>query len=583
MKQTMDKRSTMRRLLDLLMAKRGLLLVTLVGSVLQVGLTIYLPVLIGRAINQTIAMGEVNFTALRPILTNMAIVVALNALVQWGNPLLYNKINYETIASLRQKVIEKAHRLPLNYIDTRSTGDLVSRISTDAEQLSDGMNMVFNQFLIGILTIMVTIVTMWRLDWVMMALVVGLTPLSLIFARFIARRTYTLFRKQTTTRGAQSQVIEESIQQGELIRLFNLQETTDHAFNEANDIYMDYSQKAIFYSSAIPPATRAINAIIYAIVTFVGAMRITNGTFTVGELTTFLNYATQYTKPFNDISSVLSELQSALACAERLFDVLDQEEEQETGTKLLDSEDVAGKISFEQVSFRYVQDEPLIEDLNLEVKPGMRVAIVGPTGAGKSTLINLLMRFYDLTGGQIKIDDHPITDFTRDSVRGQFGMVLQDTWLKSGTIHENIAYGYPNATRELVMEAAQASHADYFIRQLPQGYDTLVQDGSDTLSQGQRQLIAIARLFVRVPHLLILDEATSSIDTRTEILIQAAFDRLMQGRTSFIIAHRLSTIQTADLILVMNKGRIIEKGNHQQLMQQQGFYYDMQQTRLPED
>ena len=583
MKQTMDKRSTMRRLLDLLMAKRGLLLVTLVGSVLQVGLTIYLPVLIGRAINQTIAMGEVNFTALRPILTNMAIVVALNALVQWGNPLLYNKINYETIASLRQKVIEKAHRLPLNYIDTRSTGDLVSRISTDAEQLSDGMNMVFNQFLIGILTIMVTIVTMWRLDWVMMALVVGLTPLSLIFARFIARRTYTLFRKQTTTRGAQSQVIEESIQQGELIRLFNLQETTDHAFNEANDIYMDYSQKAIFYSSAIPPATRAINAIIYAIVTFVGAMRITNGTFTVGELTTFLNYATQYTKPFNDISSVLSELQSALACAERLFDVLDQEEEQETGTKLLDSEDVAGKISFEQVSFRYVQDEPLIEDLNLEVKPGMRVAIVGPTGAGKSTLINLLMRFYDLTGGQIKIDDHPITDFTRDSVRGQFGMVLQDTWLKSGTIHENIAYGYPNATRELVMEAAQASHADYFIRQLPQGYDTLVQDGSDTLSQGQRQLIAIARLFVRVPHLLILDEATSSIDTRTEILIQAAFDRLMQGRTSFIIAHRLSTIQTADLILVMNKGRIIEKGNHQQLMQQQGFYYDMQQTRLSED
>lgn len=583
MKQTMDKRSTMRRLLDLLMAKRGLLLVTLVGSVLQVGLTIYLPVLIGRAINQTIAMGEVNFTALRPILTNMAIVVALNALVQWGNPLLYNKINYETIASLRQKVIEKAHRLPLNYIDTRSTGDLVSRISTDAEQLSDGMNMVFNQFLIGILTIMVTIVTMWRLDWVMMALVVGLTPLSLIFARFIARRTYTLFRKQTTTRGAQSQVIEESIQQGELIRLFNLQETTDHAFNEANDIYMDYSQKAIFYSSAIPPATRAINAIIYAIVTFVGAMRITNGTFTVGELTTFLNYATQYTKPFNDISSVLSELQSALACAERLFDVLDQEEEQETGTKLLDSEDVAGKISFEQVSFRYVQDQPLIEDLNLEVKPGMRVAIVGPTGAGKSTLINLLMRFYDLTGGQIKIDDHPITDFTRDSVRGQFGMVLQDTWLKSGTIHENIAYGYPNATRELVMEAAQASHADYFIRQLPQGYDTLVQDGSDTLSQGQRQLIAIARLFVRVPHLLILDEATSSIDTRTEILIQAAFDRLMQGRTSFIIAHRLSTIQTADLILVMNKGRIIEKGNHQQLMQQQGFYYDMQQTRLSED
>lgn len=580
MEQTLNKRSTMRRLLDLLMAKRGLLLLTLIGSVVQVGLTIYLPVLIGQAINQTIASGEVNFVALRPILIKMAIVMAFNALIQWVNPLLYNKINYETIASLRQEVIEKAHRLPLNYMDTRSTGDLVSRISTDAEQLSDGMSMVFNQFLIGILTIMVTIVTMWRLDWVMMALVVGLTPLSLIFARFIARRTYKLFRLQTTTRGAQSQIIEESIQQAELIRLFNLQDTTDQTFNEANDIYMDYSQKAIFYSSAIPPATRAINAFIYAIVTFVGATRIMKGTFTVGELTTFLNYATQYTKPFNDISSVLSELQSALACAERLFDVLDEEEEHETGTQLLNSDDVAGKISFNQVSFRYVADQPLIEDLNLEVKPGMRVAIVGPTGAGKSTLINLLMRFYDLTSGQIKMDEQPITDFTRDSIRGQFGMVLQDTWLKSGTIHDNIAYGYPNATRELVVEAAQASHADYFIRQLPQGYDTLVQDGSDTLSQGQRQLISIARLFVRVPHLLILDEATSSIDTRTEILIQAAFDRLMHGRTSFIIAHRLSTIQTADLILVMDQGQIIEKGNHQQLMQKKGFYYEMQQTRV---
>ena len=580
MEQTLNKRSTMRRLLDLLMAKRGLLLLTLIGSVVQVGLTIYLPVLIGQAINQTIASGEVNFVALRPILIKMAIVMAFNALIQWVNPLLYNKINYETIASLRQEVIEKAHRLPLNYMDTRSTGDLVSRISTDAEQLSDGMSMVFNQFLIGILTIMVTIVTMWRLDWVMMALVVGLTPLSLIFARLIARRTYKLFRLQTTTRGAQSQIIEESIQQAELIRLFNLQDTTDQTFNEANDIYMDYSQKAIFYSSAIPPATRAINAFIYAIVTFVGATRIMKGTFTVGELTTFLNYATQYTKPFNDISSVLSELQSALACAERLFDVLDEEEEHETGTQLLNSDDVAGKISFNQVSFRYVADQPLIEDLNLEVKPGMRVAIVGPTGAGKSTLINLLMRFYDLTSGQIKMDEQPITDFTRDSIRGQFGMVLQDTWLKSGTIHDNIAYGYPNATRELVVEAAQASHADYFIRQLPQGYDTLVQDGSDTLSQGQRQLISIARLFVRVPHLLILDEATSSIDTRTEILIQAAFDRLMHGRTSFIIAHRLSTIQTADLILVMDQGQIIEKGNHQQLMQKKGFYYEMQQTRV---
>lgn len=570
----------MRRLLDLLKDKTGLMVVTLIGSMVQVGLTVYLPVLIGQAINQTVAMGEVNFNALRPILIRMAVIIFLNALVQWLNPLLYNKITYDTIAGLRQKVIDKLHKLPLNYIDTRSTGDLVSRISTDSEQLSDGMNMMFNQFLIGILTIIVTIVTMWRLDWVMMALVVGLTPLSLIFARFIARRTYVLFRKQTLTRGEQSQVVEESIQQGELIRLFNLQEATNEQFNQANDTYMDYSEKAVFYSSAIPPTTRAINAVIYAIVTYIGAIRIIRGSFTVGELTTFLNYATQYTKPFNDISGVLSELQSALACAERLFAILDETEEKETGFNRLDSETLEGKISFNRASFRYVEDQPLFEDLTLSLKPGMRVAIVGPTGAGKSTLINLLMRFYDLTAGQILIDNQPITDFTRDSVRSQFGMVLQETWLKSGTIHQNIAYGYPNATRELVIEAAQAAHADYFIRQLPNGYDTMVQDGGETLSQGQRQLIAISRLFVRIPQMLILDEATSSIDTRTEILIQEAFNRLMQGRTSFIIAHRLSTIQTADLILVMDKGQIIEQGDHQQLMQMKGLYYNMQQTRL---
>lgn len=580
MHQTINKRSTFRRLLYLLKDKMSLMILTLIGAVLQVGLTVYVPVLIGQAINQTVSAGEVNFSIIRPILSKMAVVILINAIVQWVNPLLYNKITYDTIAGLRQNVINKLHKLPLNYIDTRSTGDLVSRISTDAEQLSDGMNMMFNQFLIGILTILVTIVTMWRLDWLMMTLVVGLTPLSLIFARFIAGKTYALFRKQTVTRGEQSQVVEESIQQAELIRLFNLQDATNQHFNVANDIYMDYSQKAIFYSSAIPPTTRAINAVIYAIVTFVGAIRIISGTFTVGELTTFLNYATQYTKPFNDISGVLSELQSALACAERLFDILDETEENETGFKRMDSQSVEGRISFNRASFRYVATQPLIEDLTLSLKSGMRVAIVGPTGAGKSTLINLLMRFYDLTGGQILIDNEPITDFTRDSVRSQFGMVLQDTWLKSGTIHENIAYGYPNATRELVIEAAQAAHADYFIRQLPHGYDTLVQDSGETLSQGQRQLIAISRIFVRIPRMLILDEATSSIDTRTEILIQEAFNRLMLGRTSFVIAHRLSTIQTADLIIVMDKGEIIEQGDHSQLMQMKGFYYHMQQTRV---
>ena len=443
--------------------------------------------------------------------------------------------------------------------------------------------MIFNQFLVGILTIVVTVITMGKLDLVMMFLVVCLTPLSLLVARFIANRSYKYFRYQTLTRGVQSQIVEESIQQGELVRLFNTHEKTTEDFVKANNEYMENSQKAIFYSSITAPTTRFINAMIYAVITFFGAVRILRGTFSVGELTTFLNYANQYTKPFNDISNVLSELQSALACAERLFDVIDQVNEVETGHAKLNDSTIQGKVNFNKVAFSYVEHQPLIEDLTLSVKPGMRVAIVGPTGAGKSTLINLLMRFYDLNSGQILLDDQPTTDFTRESVRAQFGMVLQETWLKSGTIHDNIAYGYPNATRELVIEAAKAAHADHFIRQLPNGYDTLVTDGGDSLAQGQRQLLSIARIFVKVPHMLILDEATSSIDTRTEILIQEAFNSLMEGRTSFVIAHRLSTIQTADLILVMNQGKIIEQGNHHNLMQMKGFYYQMQQTRQSVD
>lgn len=579
MSQVTKKSDTLLRLFKLLFIKKHLLVIAVIGAVIQVALTVYLPVLIGSAINQVLAQGQVNFVQLEPILWRMVVIIAMNAFIQWLNPLLYNKVTFETVRDLRQAVINKVHKVPLNYIDTNSTGDLVSRISTDAEQLSDGINMIFSQFLVGVLTILVTIITMGQLDVVMMGLVVCLTPLSLVFARFIASRSYKYFQQQTKTRGIQSQVVEESIQQGELIRLFNTQETMIDTFKEANNAYMENSQKAIFYSSTTSPTTRFVNAMIYAVITFVGAVRILNGNFSVGELTTFLNYANQYTKPFNDISSVLSELQSALACADRLFDIIDQADEAETGHAIVNEEAIEGKINFNRASFSYVADRPLIEDLTLSVKPGMRVAIVGPTGAGKSTLINLLMRFYDLTAGQILIDNQPITDFTRESIRGQFGMVLQETWLKTGTIHENIAYGYPNATRELVIEAAKAAHADYFIRQLPQGYDTMVTDGGDSLAQGQRQLLAIARVFVRIPHMLILDEATSSIDTRTEILIQEAFNSLMEGRTSFVIAHRLSTIQTSDLILVMDAGQIIEQGNHQELMQMKGFYYEMQQTR----
>ena len=575
--------STFKRLLGLFTVYRWQLMMVLLMTVLQVAFSILIPILLGRAVNMIVGPGQVQFEPLKVILFQMAIVIIGNTIIQWLAPLLYNRLVYTTTTALRQQVLEKLHHLPLAYVDRLSTGDLVSRVVTDVEQLNDGILMVFNQFFVGVLTIVVTIITMGSLDWRMMLMVVALTPLSLILARFIAGKSYRLFRKQTESRGEQTQMIEESIQQIEILRVFNAQPETNERFKQINQQYADHSQSAIFYSSITNPATRFINATIYALLTFVGATRIIKGNFTVGELTTFLNYVNQYTKPFNDISSVLAEIQGAFACAERLFEILDQPSEVETGTQQLNADSVEGCVDFQQVDFSYVPDRPLIEDLNLAVKAGQRVAIVGPTGAGKSTLINLLMRFYDVNQGHILLDGTPIMEYTRQSYRENFGMVLQETWLKSATVHENIAFGYPNATRELVVEAAKAAHADHFIQQLPQGYDTYLDNGGDALSIGQQQLLSIARLFVRVPQLLILDEATSSIDTRTEILIQSAFEQLMQGRTSFIIAHRLSTIQTADLILVMQNGQIVEQGNHQNLMKQQGLYYEMQQTRNVEE
>ncbi|NLJ18877.1 ABC transporter ATP-binding protein [Globicatella sulfidifaciens] len=575
--------STFKRLLGLFTVYRWQLIMVLLMTVLQVAFSILIPILLGRAVNMIVGPGQVQFEPLKVILFQMAIVIIGNTIIQWLAPLLYNRLVYTTTTALRQQVLEKLHHLPLAYVDRLSTGDLVSRVVTDVEQLNDGILMVFNQFFVGVLTIVVTIITMGSLDWRMMLMVVALTPLSLILARFIAGKSYRLFRKQTESRGEQTQMIEESIQQIEILRVFNAQPETNERFKQINQQYADHSQSAIFYSSITNPATRFINATIYALLTFVGATRIIKGNFTVGELTTFLNYVNQYTKPFNDISSVLAEIQGAFACAERLFEILDQPSEVETGTQQLNADSVEGHVDFQQVDFSYVPDRPLIEDLNLAVKAGQRVAIVGPTGAGKSTLINLLMRFYDVNQGHILLDGTPIMDYTRQSYRENFGMVLEETWLKSATVHENIAFGYPNATRELVVEAAKAAHADHFIQQLPQGYDTYLDNGGDALSIGQQQLLSIARLFVRVPQLLILDEATSSIDTRTEILIQSAFEQLMQGRTSFIIAHRLSTIQTADLILVMQNGQIVEQGNHQSLMKQQGLYYEMQQTRNVEE
>lgn len=567
--------SRLKRLASDLLQQRWLFLLATVGTIVQVVLTIYLPILIGEAIDSVLFPDAGRY--LLPILSKMGIVIVANTVVQWLNPLIYNQLIYSYSQKLRDAVIQKIHHLPLAYLDRQGSGDLVSRLTTDVEQLNNGLLMVFNQFFVGVLTILVTIVTMAKIDFFMMALVLLLTPLSMLIADFIARKSYKLFQKQTTARGLQTQFIEESLSQESLIQSFNAQEQFIANFTKGNESHADYSQEAIFYSSTVNPATRFVNALIYAMIVGFGAARIINGSsFTVGQLVTFLNYVNQYTKPFNDISSVMAELQSALACAERLYTILDEKELVEIGTEELVSGGVLGAIRFEHICFGYEKNKPLIHDLNMTIPAGSKVAIVGPTGAGKSTLINLLMRFYNVDAGKIKLDDRDITNYTRVSFRRQFGMVLQETWLKKTTIHDNIAFGRPESSREEVIAAAKAANAHFFIQQLPHGYDTYLADAGDSLSQGQRQLLTIARVFLAVPKILILDEATSSIDTRTEVLIQKAFNNLMVGRTSFIIAHRLSTIQNADIILVLVDGDIVEHGSHQELMQAKGMYYQMQ-------
>ncbi|MDW8584636.1 ABC transporter ATP-binding protein [Streptococcus suis] len=575
------RQSSFKELVRLVLGQPFRMSLMLVGTLVQVLLTVYLPILIGQAVDAVlIANGQV----LLGILGKMVMVILLNTLMQWYLPLVTNRLVYGMVADLREQVYVKLHQMPLSYLDRQSVGDLVARFSSDSEQLSNGLLMIFNQFFIGILTIFLTIFTMARLDLTMMLLVVALTPVSLLVARYIAKKSYGYYRQQTQARGKQSQLLEESISQLTLVQSFNAQEQFTQGFQVVNEQYATYSQQAIFASSTVNPSTRFINAIIYALLAGLGALRIMAGNFTVGSLTTFLNYASQYSKPFNDISSVLSELQSALACADRLFAILALDSIDDQAERKIDSEELKGAISFDNVSFSaYSPDRSLIEHLDIDVKAGQKVAIVGPTGAGKSTMINLLMRFYDVTAGQIVLDGVSISQYSREDLRRQIGMVLQETWIKSGTIHDNIAYGYPNATRELVIEAAKAANADFFIRQLPQGYDTVLADGGEGLSQGQRQLLSIARVFVKIPKILILDEATSSIDTRTEILVQEAFAKLMEGRTSFIIAHRLSTIQSADLILVMVDGKIVEQGNHEALMAEQGVYYQMQTSQQTEE
>ena len=575
----MKQKTYLRRLLADIAKQPIWLILASLGTILQVLLTVYIPILIGRAIDLVVLPDAAHL--ILPLILQMGLVILFATLIQWLNPLIYNQMIYRYSEDLREKVIQKVHVLPLSFLDRQGTGDLVSRLTTDVEQLNNGLFMVFSQFFVGLLTILVTIASMARLDWMMMGMVLILTPLSLFIARFIAKRSYHLFRMQTQARGAQTQMIEESLSQESLLQAFNAQGQFKDKFIEINGDYAGYSQEAIFYSSTVNPATRFVNALIYALVTGFGAFRILSGTgFTVGQLVTFLNYVNQYTKPFNDISSVLAELQSALACAERLYSVLDQEEVKESGKRDLQEETVKGAVQFDHVSFGYHPDQTLIKDLSISIPPASKVAIVGPTGAGKSTLINLLMRFYDVDQGQLSLDHEAVDSYSLESYRKQFGMVLQETWLKVGTVHENIAFGRPDASREEVVQAAKAANADFFIQQLPDGYDTYLADAGDSLSQGQRQLLTIARVFLAVPKILILDEATSSIDTRTELLIQDAFNKLMVGRTSFVIAHRLSTIENADLILVMVDGNIVEHGNHTELMAQRGVYYKMQAAQL---
>ncbi|MGV3028139.1 ABC transporter ATP-binding protein [Streptococcus hyovaginalis] len=572
MKARIEKAVQRRLIRDLLTYRMGLVIIVLT-TLVQVALTVYFPVLIGQAVDSLLSPNRL--ALLVPILLKMLVIMLANAVMQWLSPLLSNRLVYTYTSDLRNKINHHLNHLPIASIDRFGVGDLVSRITTDLEQLSNGLLMVFNQFFLGIVMIIVTLVTMSSLDIIMVTLVLVLTPLSLVLSRFIAQKSYLYFQEQTQSRGQQTQFIEEAINQETVVHLFNAQDQMQERFRDLNHRYAQHSQKAVFYSSTVNPATRFVNSLIYALLAGIGAFRIIQGGFTVGQLVTFLNYVNQYTKPFNDISSVMSELQSALACAERLYHLLDLPLE-EASPSLVSLDNLSGHVTFEEVSFGYIPDKPLIQNLNLNIPAGSQVAIVGPTGAGKSTLINLLMRFYDSDSGRIYIDQTPIDDVDRQVLRQQMGMVLQETWLKSASVHDNIAYGKPDASREEVVLAAKAANAHFFIEQLPEDYDTFLEDGGASLSQGQRQLLTIARVILKSPKILILDEATSSIDTRTESLIQDAFNTLMTGRTSFIIAHRLSTIRNADMILVMVDGDIVEHGNHEQLMSQKGFYYKMQ-------
>ena len=547
---------------------------SLIFAALSVASQLYVPILTGNAIDHMIGVGKVDFAGVAAIVRVIVAATAVTAISQWIFGICNNKITYNVSRDLRNAAIAKIQRLPVSYLDAHPTGDLVSRVIADVEQFADGLLMGFTQFFTGVLTILGTLGFMLYVNVPITLVVVCVIPLSFIVAGFIAKKTYRNFHMQTEVRGEQTAFINEMIEGQKVVQAFCHEKENVDQFDEMNERLQKASLKAIFFSSITNPATRFVNNVVYAGVALVGALFAVSGGISVGQLSCFLSYANQYTKPFNEISGVVTELQNAMACASRIFELLDEEERtpDKADARVLTEEQVDGTVEISDVSFSYVPDRKLIEHFNLSVKPGERVAIVGPTGCGKTTMINLLMRFYDVDAGKICVSGTDIRDISRISLRRSYGMVLQDTWLKSGTIYENIAYGRPDATKEQVIEAAKAAHAHSFIKRLPDGYDTVISEDGGNISQGQKQLLCIARVMLCLPPMLILDEATSSIDTRTEIKIQQAFANMMKGRTSFIVAHRLSTIREADIILVMDSGKVIEQGTHEELLAEKGFY-----------
>lgn len=571
-KQSKLNSGTLKKIFRYIKHYRGLLFLSIIFAAVTVVLTLYIPILVGRAIDFIVGKEDVNFDAVLKILLQIGIIASVTALLQWVMNIINNKITFHVIRDIRDEAFRTIQFLPLKYLDKHAYGEIVSRVISDVDQFAEGLLMGFTQLFTGVVTILGTFFFMLSINWMITTVVVIFTPLSLIVARFIAKRTYNLFKLQSEIRAKQTAFIDEMISNQKVVQAFSQEDESQEKFDVVNEELEKSSLKAIFYSSITNPGTRFINNIIYAGVGLTGALTAVGGGITIGGLTSFLSYANQYTKPFNEIAGVITELQNALACATRIFDIIEETPQIPDAYDSTVLVDVKGRVNLEKVDFSYSSDYKLIHNLNLHVKPGQRVAIVGPTGSGKTTVINLLMRFYDVNSGNIKVEDIDVRDITRKSLRNSYGMVLQETWLRSGTIRENIIIGKPDATEQEIIEVAKAAHAHSFIKRLPNGYDTVINEDGGSLSQGEKQLLCITRVMLCLPPMLILDEATSSIDTRTELKIQEAFAKMMKGRTSFIVAHRLSTIREADVILVMKDGSIIEQGRHEDMILNDGFY-----------